>query len=160
MTSRQQTNGEGQGRQGPGQHAGMCGAVSAEARPLLMIHCELLGFGIDYTGPWLAMVLYNHHAAVCETAVLTCQQTMVVVPMLCRCMASGLSQPTLGCHLQCYVAAKVHSDQAAYSSAMSAILTGLEQHKQVQPEIAVFCRVSTSVAYTASGSWVTTWLLC
>lgn len=25
---------------------------------------------------------------------------------------------------------------------MSAILTGLEQHKQVQPEIAVFCRVS------------------
>lgn len=44
--------------------------------------------------------------------------------------------------MQCYVAAKVHSNQAAYSSAMSAILTGLEQHKQVQPEIAVFCRVS------------------
>lgn len=69
--------------------------------------------------------------------------TMVVVPVLRRYMASGLPQPTLGCHLQCYVAAKVHSKQAAYSSAMSAILTGLEQHKQVQPEIAVFCRVRT-----------------
>lgn len=58
-----------------------------------------------------------------------------------RFTASGLPQPTLGRHLQCYVASKVHSNQAAYSSAMSAILVGLEQHKQMQPEIAVFCKV-------------------
>jgi hypothetical protein len=63
---------------------------------------------------------------------------------VCRCMAAGLVQPTLGQHMQCYVMSKVHSNQAAYSNAMAAILTGLEQHKHVQPEIAVFCRVSHS----------------
>lgn len=62
----------------------------------------------------------------------------------CRYTAAGLAQPTLGQHMQCYVMSKVHSNQAAYGNAMSAILTGLEQHKYVQPEIAVFCRVSHS----------------
>lgn len=73
-----------------------------------------------------------------------------------RFLASGLPQPSLGRHLQCYVAAKVHSNQAAYSGAMSAIVTGLEQHKQVQPEIAMFCRVGLQLCVygVCFGLWV------
>lgn len=45
-------------------------------------------------------------------------------------------------HLQSYVAAKVHGKHAAYASALSAITTGLQQHEHMQPEVAVFSKVS------------------
>eukprot|EP00879_Flechtneria_rotunda_P009382 GHRR01009824.1.p1 GENE.GHRR01009824.1~~GHRR01009824.1.p1 ORF type:complete len:1773 (+),score=827.00 GHRR01009824.1:534-5852(+) len=44
-------------------------------------------------------------------------------------------------HFHRYVAAKVHGDPATYKQALAAIGAGLEQHKQHQPEVAMFCAV-------------------
>jgi hypothetical protein len=99
------------------------------------VHAGLFSY-IEYTYVYHSILMWPH--VPCCSCVL-----LLIIPA--RYLTSGLPQPSLGRHLQCYVAAKVHSNQAAYSGAMSAILTGLEQHKHVQPEIAVFCRVSVSV---------------
>lgn len=63
-----------------------------------------------------------------------------------RCDERSMPKLSPADHLQRYVHVKVRGHDASYTAALTALLAGLEQHKDHQPEVAVYYKVGVAAA--------------